>query len=99
MLLLSYVSVLLEKRTPMSTPPTIVEYRCSSLSELEEHLTTAVVAAERHAYSTRSGGIVVTRHDFNRFSVETSSAVPFGVTVEKDLVADTRPGSGIGSRQ
>ncbi|WP_455835583.1 hypothetical protein [Pseudarthrobacter siccitolerans] len=83
----------------MSTNRTIVEFRCSSSKELEEHLTTVVVAAERHAYSTRAGGVVVTRHDFNRFSVETSSAIPFGVTVEKDLVPDRRAGSGTAGQQ
>jgi len=70
----------------MSTNPIIMEIRCDSSSELEETLSAAVAAAELRAYSTRSGGVVVTRHDFDRFTVETTSAVPFGLTLERDFV-------------
>ena len=31
------------------------------------------------------GGVLVTRHDHHRFTIEVTSEVPFGLTLERDL--------------
>ncbi|BCW05725.1 hypothetical protein [Arthrobacter sp. NtRootA1] len=70
----------------MSPDLVFADFRCTSAMEAEQEITAAVAAAELHAYSSQAGGVLVTRHDFNRFSVQISPLVPFGCTVEHDAV-------------
>lgn len=52
----------------------------------------AVVFGEREAMSLGHFGVLVTRHEYNRFTVEVSPDVPFGLTLECDQM-DRSPGS------
>jgi hypothetical protein len=57
----------------------------SSRSELEQRLDDAVSAARQRAVTSgRREGILVTRHDYNVFTVVLDSTVPFGSTVEQE---------------
>jgi hypothetical protein len=63
----------------MNFPLTLtVADRQSMDSELEA----AVSAAKAHALSGRRYGILVTRHGANKFTVDVSETVPFGLTRE-----------------
>lgn len=54
-------------------------------SDLERKLDEAVAVAKDAALRERSRGILVTRHHSDTFTVELSSAVPFGTTRESSL--------------
>lgn len=57
----------------------------SSRAELEQRLEDAVSAARNRAVTSgRREGILVTRHDYDVFTVVLDSAVPFGLTLERD---------------
>lgn len=70
-------------KTTTDTPVTIT---ATSRPELEQSLEDAVSAAKKRALASgRREGIVITRHDYNVFTVALDSAVPFGLTVEREL--------------
>lgn len=74
----------------------IADFRVSSASEARNMLAAAVTDAEREAFADKTAGVLVTRHDFDRFSVALSSVVPFGVTVEHDFAGRRNLGSNTG---
>jgi hypothetical protein len=49
---------------------------------MERQLDQAVTIAKTRAMHERRQGILVTRHDYNSFTVDLSEAVPFGLTRE-----------------
>lgn len=64
----------------------IADFRIEYKSEMDEKLNAAVAAARSAAFADQSGGVLVTRHDFDHFSVGLSPEVPFGLTREHDHV-------------
>ncbi|MDQ0689076.1 MULTISPECIES: hypothetical protein [Micrococcaceae] len=69
--------------TPTSDTP--ITITASSRSELEQRLDDAVSAARQRAITSGRGeGILVTRHDYNVFTVVLDSTVPFGLTMEQE---------------
>jgi hypothetical protein len=62
----------------------IAEFRVNSGDEAAVRVSEAVAMAELEAYAEQKRGVLVTRHDFDLFSVALSSMVPFGLTVEQD---------------
>ena len=42
-------------------------------------------AAQAIAVAQNEGGVLVTRHEGHRFTIEITSEVPFGLTQERDL--------------
>lgn len=53
--------------------------------ELDAQLDVAEARAIEHALESRQLGVLVTRHDNERASVQLSDKVPFGTTIERDL--------------
>jgi hypothetical protein len=53
--------------------------------DLDEQLDIAVERAIEHALRSPKSGVLVTRHDNERISVQLSDEVPFGTTIERDL--------------
>jgi hypothetical protein len=53
--------------------------------DLDEQLDIAVERAIEHALRSPGPGVLVTRHDNERISVQLSGEVPFGTTIERDL--------------
>jgi hypothetical protein len=49
---------------------------------MDSELDAAVAAAKAHALTGRRHGILVTRHGVDKFTVDLSEAVPFGLTRE-----------------
>ena len=68
----------------------IAEFRIESAAEAATRVSDAVVLAELEAYAEATRGVLVTRHDFDFFSVALSSSVPFGVTIERDFTGRPR---------
>lgn len=64
----------------------IAYFRVRHVGEMEEKLNTAVKNARDRAAIDSALGLLVTRHHFDQFSVALSQDVPFGTTVERDLV-------------
>lgn len=62
----------------------ISDFRVKDRAELEEKLDAAVAAAHGNAMADGTCGVLVTRHDFARFSVALSPDVPFGIVQEND---------------
>lgn len=62
-----------------------------STTEIEDSITSAVSLA--HAHSERDGweGVLVTRHEPGVYTVNLSSEIPYGVTMERDLESRTEP--------
>lgn len=56
-------------------------------SRRDTELNTAVTAALELAAQDKRCGILVTRHEFSRFTVALTPDVPFGVIHEHDLTA------------
>ncbi|MEW1810756.1 hypothetical protein AB0284_08600 [Pseudarthrobacter phenanthrenivorans] len=54
----------------------------SDRQSMDSELDAAVAAAKAHALTGRSHGILVTRHGVDKFTVDLSEAVPFGLTRE-----------------
>lgn len=54
-------------------------------SEIEDDINSAVSLA--HAHSKRDGweGVLVTRHEPGLYTVNLSSEIPYGITMERDL--------------
>ena len=73
------------------TDRVIAEFRVKSAGEAVTRVSEAVALAELEAYAEQARGVLVTRHDFDLFTVSLSSMVPFGVTVERDSVPGPRP--------
>lgn len=65
-----------------NTAELIAELSVSDRSTMELQLEEAVDAARLKAMQHRTCGILVTRHDYTRFTVELSPEVPFGITRE-----------------
>jgi hypothetical protein len=65
----------------------IADFRVESRTEMDEKLDAAAAAAARiEAFSGQTRGVLVTRHDFDRFSIALSPDVPFGLIREHDHV-------------
>ena len=68
----------------------VADFRVQGRTEMERKLEAAVRAARQQAVVDRTRGILVTRHDFDHFSVSLSPRVPFGFTQELDHACRTR---------
>jgi hypothetical protein len=64
----------------------ITEFRTTCRTDMENRLKAAVEAAHGDQLTDRTGGVLVTRHDFGHFSVAISPEIPYGLVYEKDLV-------------
>lgn len=64
----------------------IADIRIQHKAELSEKLDAAVAAAHAQATTAPTRGVLVTRHDFDHFSVALSPDVPFGVIHESDQI-------------
>jgi hypothetical protein len=71
----------------------IADFRVEDATEIQDKLDAAVGAAKQQAVIDSIGGILVTRHDFDHFSVSLSHDVPFGFTLEQDHVSRNRQSS------
>lgn len=72
----------------------IADFKVKQKAELHEKLDAAVAAAQTDALVDGRHGVLVTRHDFDRFSVALSPDVPFGLILEDDQVRRPRPVGG-----
>ena len=61
------------------------EITLSRANDLASRLNQEVALAEEEAINRRIGGVRVTRHKHNRYTVEVTREVPFGLTLERDL--------------
>ncbi len=62
----------------------IADIKVQDKAELYERLDAAGAAAHADALIRKGMGVLVTRHEFDRFSVALSPNVPFGITQEDD---------------
>ncbi|MDR6417703.1 hypothetical protein [Pseudarthrobacter sulfonivorans] len=63
----------------------IADFRVEGTNELEEKLESAVGTARDQALmGCHNRGVLVTRHDFDHYSVSLSPQIPFGLTREQD---------------
>lgn len=62
----------------------IDDFQVRSKAEMYDKLEAAVVEARTRALADGTHGILVTRHDFDRFSISLSLDVPFGLISEHD---------------
>jgi len=62
--------------------PQRLEVFGTSPEVLRERLSAAEAAIRQSVMENRKAGVLVTRYDFQRFTVEASDAVPFGETRE-----------------
>ncbi|WP_284984479.1 hypothetical protein [Arthrobacter sp. efr-133-TYG-118] len=62
----------------------IADFRVKCRTEMYEKLDAAVAEAYFEAVGNGTRGVLVTRHDFDWFSVALSHDVPFGLTRERD---------------
>lgn len=68
----------------MSTNMLIADFVVATPEERDHELAKALAAAKFKAGMYGELGVLVTRHDFCRFSVSLSPAVPFGSIYERD---------------
>ncbi|MEY9776290.1 hypothetical protein [Arthrobacter sp. MW3 TE3886] len=61
----------------------IADFRVEGRTEMEEKLSAAVGAARQQAAGCKRG-VLVTRHEFDHFSVSLTPQVPFGLIREHD---------------
>lgn len=61
---------------------TEVRVRCKA--EVDQEIDAAVAEVRGSAPADATCGVLVTRHDFDHFSVALSSDVPFGLIYEQD---------------
>jgi hypothetical protein len=61
-----------------------LEVNCSAASELAAAVDTALTFVENMAVAQGMHGVLLTRHDYQRFTLEVSPEVPFGLTIERD---------------
>jgi hypothetical protein len=59
----------------------------ASKDQLDNQLNMAAGIAMECAAQDKRHGVLVTRHDFSRFTAALSSTVPFGLIQEHDLLA------------
>lgn len=64
----------------------IADFVVTTPEERDTELARALTAAKNQAAATGKLGVLVTRHDFSRFSVSLSPTVPYGVIHERDHV-------------
>lgn len=64
----------------------IADFIVRTPEERDTELAQALVTAETQAAQTGKLGVLVTRHDFSRFSVTLTETVPYGITQERDHV-------------
>jgi uncharacterized alkaline shock family protein YloU len=62
-----------------------VVVRINQRKELEEELDRAVQGAVQEALKNPGRGVLVTRHDHQKYTVELSSDVPYGMISELSL--------------
>lgn len=62
----------------------IADFVVASVQERDFELERALATAKFRASMDRKRGVVVTRHDFCRFSVSLSTDVPYGSIHERD---------------
>jgi hypothetical protein len=62
----------------------IADIEAQEKATLYERLNAAVAAAHADPRTKTGMGVLVTRHNFDRFSVPLSPNVPFGITQERD---------------
>lgn len=62
----------------------ISDFRVKDKTELYEKLDAAVAAAHGYVRADKRHGVLVTRHDFDHFSVALSPNIPFGLIGEED---------------
>lgn len=70
-------------KKPMNLAITV---NLSDRISMERRLDAAVAIARRRTMEEGRQGILVTRNGFGSFTVALSDAVPFGVTLEQELV-------------
>jgi hypothetical protein len=63
----------------------IADFVVTSLEERDLHLDRAIDTAQVLASVDVKLGVLVTRHDFRRFSVALTPEVPYGLIKERDL--------------
>lgn len=61
----------------------VLEITAHDPRTIESNLTTAVEMARQHAILEGRHGILVTQHDYTRYTVAVSRDVPFGQTHER----------------
>jgi hypothetical protein len=71
---------------PKKMNQVIANVRIASRTEMDETLDAAIAAAQSEALADRDRGVLVTRHDFDSFSIALSPDVPFGLIREHDQV-------------
>jgi hypothetical protein len=62
-----------------------------SPTEIEGSINTAIEIARDHSMTEGWQGILVTRHGPDMYTVNLSSDVPYGATVERDLFSSNKP--------
>ena len=62
----------------------IDEFHVRNKAEMYERLEAGIAVARNHALADGTCGLLVTRHEFDRFSIALSPAVPFGLVSEVD---------------
>ncbi|KRE72733.1 hypothetical protein [Arthrobacter sp. Soil762] len=65
----------------------ISDFVVTNTAQRDIELNLAIQFAAECATAGKHRGILITRHDFSRFTVALSPDVPFGVIHERDLVA------------
>lgn len=60
-------------------------------TEIDDSISTAVSLAHAHSRSEGWEGVLVTRHEPGVYTVNLTSQVPYGITMERDLDIRTRP--------
>lgn len=70
--------------SPMITgdPDLAITFTVANRAAMDSQLEAAVAVMQAQAMTRGRGGILVTRHGYNLFSVRLSDAVPFGLTLE-----------------
>lgn len=64
----------------------IADFRVEQKAELYEKINAAVASAFGDGLVECTHGVLVTRHDFDHFSVALSPQVPFGLIHEQDQI-------------
>ena len=62
----------------------IAHFVVATREERDTELARALVTAKIEAAATGKHGVLITRHDFSRFSVSLSQTVPYGIIHERD---------------
>lgn len=59
-------------------------------TEIEDGISTAVSLAHAHSKRDAWEGVLVTRHEPGVYTVNLSSEIPYGITMERDLDGKTK---------